>query len=98
MLRHIVLVRFAQDTPDEVRRRAVDELAALPGLVPSIRGYTVGLDAGLGGTHDLAIVGDFDDAEGWQAYQQHPEHVRVAEQHVRPHTAERASTQFVWEP
>lgn len=97
MLRHIVLIRFTAGTGDDLRRRAVDELAALPALVPEIRAYSVGLDAGIAGTHDLAIVGDFDDVTTWRAYQDHPEHVRVAEQHVKPYVAERCSLQFSWE-
>jgi hypothetical protein len=98
MLRHIVMITFTEGTSQEPRERAVAELNALPALIPSIRAYRVGLDAGIvEGAHDLVIVGDFDDIEGWRAYQDHPDHVRVRDEHLRPHMAERATIQHYWE-
>jgi hypothetical protein len=97
MLRHIVLIKFTEGTSQDLRERAAAELNALPALIPSIRAYTVGADAGIDGTHDLALVGDFDDLDGWRAYQDHPEHVRVRGEHLRPYMAERATLQHYWD-
>ena len=95
MLRHVALFRWTDTTTDDQRAAAVEALRTLPGLVPSIRGYRVGPDAGHDdGNWDLAVVGDFDDADGWRAYVAHPEHVRVADTYVRPFIAARAAVQY----
>jgi hypothetical protein len=95
VLRHVALFRFTDGTTDDQRRAAVESLRTLPGLVPSIRAYHVGLDAGHDdGNWDLAVVGDYDDADAWRAYISHPEHVRVADTYVRPFVAARAALQY----
>jgi hypothetical protein len=53
-------------------------LRALPEQIPQLRSMSVGLDV-LGGpaSHELAIVADFDDLDGLDAYTRHPAHAEV---------------------
>jgi hypothetical protein len=95
MLRHVVCLTFRAGTPDA----ALDELAAgfraLPAAIPEIRHYEVGTDLGLAdGNADLTLVADFDDADAWRRYQDHPAHVRVITELVRPIVAHRVASQF----
>jgi hypothetical protein len=95
MYRHVALFRWADGTTDEDVRRVSDGLSTLPGLIPAIRAYTFGPD--IGGTEghwDFAVVADFDDRAGWQAYQEHPEHQRIVAEAIVPIRRERASLQF----
>lgn len=95
MLRHVVLFRWSDASTSEQRAAAIDGLRRLPSVVPSIRAYSVGPDAGLAdGNWDLAVTGDFDDTDGWRAYLDHPEHVDVADTHLRPFLAARAAVQM----
>lgn len=95
MIRHCVLLEWADHATPGQRAAVPEALADLPGLIPEIRSYVVGPDAGLNeGNHDLAVVADFDDVEGYRTYATHPEHVRVIEQHIAPILAGRAAVQF----
>ncbi|MET4159518.1 hypothetical protein ABIC29_003119 [Agromyces sp. PvR057] len=53
-------------------------LRALPERIPELRSMSVGTDV-LGGpaSHELAIVADFDDLAGLEAYTRHPAHAEV---------------------
>jgi len=95
MIRHVALFRWAEGvTPAQVDE-IVEALEALPAQIPTIRSYVVGPDLGLGpGRWDFAVFATFDDAEGYQAYMDHPAHVRVAEELIVPIRADRAHIQI----
>jgi hypothetical protein len=95
MYRHVALFRWTPDATDEQRRRLPVELTRLPGLIPEIRAYSFGPDVGgVDGHWDFAVVADFDDRAGWEAYQRHPQHQRVIAESIAPIRAERATIQF----
>lgn len=95
MFRHCVMLRWTDDSTEEQRRAARDAVAELPSLIPEIRTYSVGFDAKLADTNfDMVVVGDFDDAGAYGVYANHPEHVRVLTDHLRPIAAERAAVQY----
>ena len=75
----MAVFRWIEGTsPDDVSA-VVSGLAGLPALIPSIRSYRFGPDAGLGvsANADFAVVADFDDVEGYSAYASHPAHQDV---------------------
>ncbi|MDX2376028.1 Dabb family protein [Microbacterium sp. LRZ72] len=82
-LRHVVAWKLAAedaDARDEHARGVVARLQSLVGVVPSIRTLSAGENALLPGKNwDVALVADFDDAEGLAAYASHPAHLEVAE-------------------
>lgn len=95
MIRHVALFRWVEGVTDEQVAEVVEALEALPGQVPTIRSYAVGPNLGLGpGRWDFAVVASFDDARGYQAYVDHPAHVRVAEELIAPIRADRAHVQI----
>lgn len=93
-LRHIALFRW-QDGVDDAQVAEVERLlGALPGVVPELRSYTFGRDAGLSeGAFDFAVVADVDDEEGFAAYRDHPDH-QAALAVIRPLLADRAALQY----
>jgi stress responsive alpha/beta barrel protein len=94
MFRHVVLIKWRDDAASSARVRARDEISALPSLIPEIREYRVGVDVGeTDGNFDLAVVADFDDARGYAVYRDHPAHVRVLTEFVRPILAARTAVQ-----
>lgn len=94
-VRHVVCFTWADDAPPAAIAATEEALRALPDLIAEVQAFSVGPDLGLAaGTSDLALVADFEDAQGWQRYQDHPEHQRVVVEHVRPILATRAAVQF----
>jgi hypothetical protein len=95
MLRHVVCLTFRDGTPDAAIEDLVAALRALTTVIPEIRAYEVGGDVGLtDGNAHLALVADFDDADAWRRYQEHPEHVRVITELVRPIVEQRTAAQI----
>jgi len=71
------------------------ELGRLPGLLPVLRAYHVGPDLGLAeGNFEFAVVADFDDLEGLQAYRDNPEHREIIARFIQPIAAGRAAVQY----
>jgi hypothetical protein len=94
-VRHVVLFRWRPEVTSEDVAAIDAALDALPGQIPSLRGYHHGPDLGLGeGRWDYGIVAECDDAEGWRAYAEHPAHQHVVTEVLRPRVAERAAVQI----
>ncbi len=94
MLRHVVLFDIREDASDEAVEAAIAGLLGLADSVESVIALTAGRDLGLeDGPDGLALVVDVADADAWRAYQDHPEHVRVATTMVRPIVAGRRAVQ-----
>ncbi len=89
------MFRWAEGTTSQQVAAATEALHALPGRVPTIRGYVVGPDLELGGGRwDFVVTGDFDDVAGYREYAEHPAHLEVIAEHFTPIIGERASIQI----
>lgn len=80
MIRHVAVFRFVASFTDAEREEWMAMVRALPDRIPQLRSMSVGADV-LGGpsSHEVAIVADFDDLEGLDAYTRHPAHAEVLE-------------------
>ena len=95
MFRHVVLFRFRDDAPAAAIDTALAEVRGLADVVPTVRALEVRTDAGeAGDTHDAAVLVTFDDAAGYRTYRDHPAHVRVGAEHLKPLISDRAAIQF----
>jgi hypothetical protein len=94
VIRHTVMLRWVDDATAEQRESVHTGLRALPPVIPEIRAYIVGPDAGLvEGNYDLVVSADFDDVAGWRAYMDNPVHQQVIAERIRPILAARAAVQ-----
>ena len=93
MYRHVVMFRWAEDADEGAVADALAGLGELPGQVPEVRSFAVGRNAGAGDNHDVVVVVDFDDADAYRRYAEHPAHVELVTQRLRPITAARAAVQ-----
>jgi hypothetical protein len=93
--RHILMLRFNEDTTDDKKQALFAALASLPAKIPRIRRYEFGPDLGLAGNADFALVADFDTEEDWRIYQNHPDHQVVVRDLVAPITAEAIRVQYL---
>lgn len=84
MLRHIVMWKFKDSAEGATKRenllRARALFEALPGTIPQIKSFEVGISMAEGGQfYDIALNSTFENPGTLVAYQQHPAHVKVVE-------------------
>lgn len=80
MLTHIVIWKYRADVGEEERRRHLEMLRALVGVIPEIVSFGVGFDVlHLARSYHTGLVAVFRDRAGLDAYTVHPEHQKVAE-------------------
>ena len=97
MIRHIVLWKLA--AADEATKRAdaatmAQALSSLPPLIPQIKALSVGPNVAYPASNwDFALQIDFANLVDLEAYQVHPEHVKVVEI-VKARVSERAAVDF----
>jgi len=95
MIRHVVIFRWTPEATGEQKQQVAAELRRLPALLPVLRAYHVGPDLGLvEGNFEFAVVADFDDLAGYQAYRDNPEHREIIGTFIQPITAQRAAVQY----
>lgn len=95
MFRHVIQLRFRDGTSPEQRAALHTALADLPRQIPAIRRYHFGDDAHLvDGNWDFGLVAEFDSADGYLVYRNHPAHLAVIEHYIKPILKERAAVQF----
>jgi hypothetical protein len=95
MLRHVVLFTWTDAADEERRSATVAALRRLPEEVGGMTAFAVGPDAGLreGNAH-TALVADFPDVEAWRRYADHPAHLAIIDEHVKPWLAARTAVQY----
>jgi hypothetical protein len=77
LVKHIVMFRLIDRTPESVGRAAA-VLRGLAGKVPTLRRLEVGADVLRSDrSWDIALVAAFDSLADLEAYQVHPEHQTV---------------------
>lgn len=95
-IRHVVAFRLATEDPvlrAEQAAHIARSLLELQGVVPELLSISAGAEALFEQNWDVALVADFADRAGLDAYQVHPAHVAVSS-YVRSVLAERAAVDF----
>jgi hypothetical protein len=77
MIKHVVLAKFKPGVTAGQIAELRERLAALPGIIPEIKGYDFGQDVRPEKTLDFALVGTFADMAAVQRYRVQPDHVAV---------------------
>lgn len=68
-LRHVVMLKFKDDATEEAKARVLTEFTAIVDLIPEIKGFKAGYDAGLSsGNNDFVAMVDFDTPLDYQTY------------------------------
>lgn len=98
MVKHVILWTLKDELSNDekitVKKDIKDGLEALKGKVPGIVDIKIiinGLDSS---NADLMLDSTFEDEEALKAYAVHPEHVKVADNKVRPFTKIRSCLDF----
>ncbi len=96
MFHHVVMFKWDEDvTAEHVSAVA----AALDGLVdgiPEIKGYKHGPDAGLSDQNfDYVVIGDFDSADDYIVYRDHPLHQQMIAELIAGRIVTRSAVQYL---
>lgn len=79
MVKHIVLFKLKNTTPDEEKSRVMNSfkeaIEALPDKIPVIRKIEVGLNISPSELYDIALYSEFNSREDLNLYANHPEHL-----------------------
>ena len=95
MLHHVVTFQLKSDAPAGQAERICDAINALAANLPEVRSGAAGVDLGLReGNGSFAVALEFDDAEAFKVYADHPEHVRIIKEMIAPNIDSRSPVQF----
>jgi hypothetical protein len=95
MLHHVVTFTLKPDAPADQVERITAAINALAGELPEVRSMAVGADLGLReGNASFGLAAQFDDVDGFKAYADHPEHIRIIQELIGPWITERHPLQF----
>lgn len=96
MLRHVVLFTWSGAADEQRRATTLQALRRLPDDVGGMSSFEVVDDAGLvDGNADTVLIAEFPDEESFRRYAQHPAHLQVIAEHVRPWLAGRSAVQYL---
>jgi hypothetical protein len=94
MFRHIVLLQWSEESTADQHAAIVTALKGLPAIIPELKSYVMGDDAGVDqGNFSLGIVADFDDVDGYLVYRDDPTHRQIIREQIGPILAGRAAVQ-----
>lgn len=89
------MFKWNDDVTDADIDAASAGLSGLPALIPEIKAYHHGRDAGISdGNFDYVVVGDFDSPTGYETYRDHPDHVKVVNELFAGKVADRSAVQY----
>jgi len=77
MIKHVVLAKFKPGVTEADIAELRKKLAALPAIIPEIKGYDFGQDVRPEKTLDFALVSTFEDMTAVKRYLVQPDHVVV---------------------
>ena len=78
MIRHIVLLTWKENTPQQAVDAVTEAFSQLPALIPEIRQYQFGPDLGMYPDNaDYLLVADFDNQQDFQAYAVNEDHIEL---------------------
>jgi len=95
MIRHVVMFRWKPEVDAAHVAATEAALSRLPGLIPVIRSYSYGADVRIVDTNfDFAVTAQFDSADDFVVYRDHPDHQAFVQQYVGPFVDQRCAVQF----
>lgn len=98
MVKHIILWQlkeeYSKEEKETIKADIKTGLESLKGKIPGLKEIHVHTNGLPSSNADLMLDSAFTDAEALKGYAVHPEHVKVADGKVRPHTQNRVCLDF----
>ena len=87
MVNHVILWNLKEEFNTELIKNNIKaELEGLKGKIPGLLEIKVYIEPLATSNCDVMLFSSFESAEALAVYASHPEHVRVADEFVRPYT------------
>ena len=98
MVKHIILWKLndelSQNEKEYVKKNAKIEFESLVGKVPGLIAMNIQTEGLSSSKADMMLYSELESEEALSIYKDHPEHVRVADNFVRPYTVLRLCLDF----
>ncbi len=95
MMRHVVMFKWADGVDADHVAAVAAGLDNLAATIDQIKRYRHGPDIGLSDQNfDYVVVGDFDSADDYVAYRDHPVHQAFIAELIAGRVTERAAVQY----
>ncbi len=95
MMRHVVMFKWADGVDADHVAAVAAGLDNLAATIEQIKQYRHGPDIGLSDQNfDYVVVGDFDSADDYVAYRDHPVHQAFIAELIAGRVTERAAVQY----
>ena len=98
MIKHIILWslkdEFSAEEKENIKLGIKDDLEKLVGKIPGLLDVKVNINPLPSSNADLMLDSSFESEEALKNYAIHPEHVKVADNKVRPFTKARSCLDF----
>ena len=103
MVKHIILwtlnPELSEEEKESVKRGIKAGLEGLVGMVPGLIEVKVNIDGRLSSSNaDVMLDSTLESEEALRSYASHPEHVKVANEKVRPYTVQRSCLDYIIRP
>lgn len=99
MLHHIILWKIKEDKTaqekEAIKKAAKEQLENLKNQIPEIQKIHVKIESLSTSTCDLMLDSEFADEAALKVYANHPAHVAVADQYIRPNMAVRMCMDYM---
>jgi len=99
MVKHIILWKlkdeYSREQIESIKLDIKENLEGLKGKIPGLTDIKVITEGLASSNADLMLDSSFEDEEALKLYADHPAHVAVADEKVRPFTAERNCMDFI---
>ena len=99
MVKHIILWQlkdeYTEEQKTEIKAGIKAGLESLAGKIPGLVEIKVQVDRLASSTAEVMLDSTFESEEALKGYSVHPEHVKVADEKVRPFTKTRSCLDFV---
>ncbi|MBC5714561.1 Dabb family protein [Roseburia sp. BX1005] len=98
MVKHIILWQLKEEYTQEEKTQIAAEikegLESLKGKIPGLLDIHVQTDRLASSNADVMLDSSFESEEALKGYATHPEHIKVADTKVRPHTKNRVCMDY----
>ncbi len=99
MVKHVILWQlkdeFSAEEKIEIKAGIKEGLEGLAGKIPGLTDIRVHTDGLASSNADVMLDSTFESEEALKGYAVHPEHVKVADEKVRPFTKSRSCLDFL---
>ncbi len=86
MIRHVVILKFKDNAPIEKIKKEILNLKNYIDLLHIEVGVDIGFDSS---SSDLCIIADFKNLDDLKTYANHPKHIEVINNHIKPYLIQR---------